>query len=675
MKFKIRTKKALICGLWAFFFFTGSNSITVAQDLGNASQEESFQAKAQQIIDFTADTYQPPSKDIGDPEKYYWPKAMARFEKYGLEDSQANEWIAEFSQRSPFHFTLVGMVRLMGKYGNSPQMDELKSTYLKKVFERTDGYNFKTSEGTENHNNMSRTSGYLYSQWALSDKTSFPMAEASLNQMSEWIIWYAQKMYKTGNGEWNSGIYEVYNMIGWANLYDFATEPKIKAMARAVLDFYALEMALYYSFGSTGGPEMRGNGAGKGHNSTTAWLAWLWFGGNTEKQFSGKGSEPIQVMHFITSSYRPPQAIIELAQQKEKSQGLYKISRPDYLLSKGAEIDIAHFIHTEFTLGSCRSPYGGYAGSAYQMVPWKAVIANSSDANKPFEISGSGRFFSRTDGGARDPYTQIVQSDKALIQMTLTPINHKKILEQLSPLFIEWENKWRRDYEARFPGCEKLKHKVVNEAKEKLAEPGSYLTFPAEFKFQLVSGWNYGKLGNCYVVFRSLNTSPIQVAEKQGRKVIEELSAAGTLSGWVLELVPVSDFKSEQEFVQALTKVKGPEVNSKTLIVRFKGIKANLIEAQFTASGSYSEPLVDWGFGTKVQQIFQTTPPFTQPKWPSGVGFGKMPKIIKGHTPLKEGEITIGPSVNFTNGIMDINVEGGSSYQVNFTKDDPVFSE
>lgn len=659
----------------AFFLILVGRYHSYAQSSDLSDYETQFQRKANEIIDFTADLYQPPSKDIGDPEKYYWPKAIARFQKYGLEDNTSIEWLNEFAQRPPFHFTLVGMARIMGLYQKAPFMQDLNNEYLKQVFARSDGYNCWTSEGTENHNNMSRTSGYLYAQWALVNPTEFPLASKNHQLMTEWIIGYANQMFKKGNGEWNSGIYEVYNMIGWANLYDFSTEPKIKNIAKAVLDFYALEMALFYSFGTTGGPEMRGQGVGKGLNSTTAWLAYLWFGADSEKPITNKSSEPIQVIHFITSSYRPPQAIIDLAQKKENSLGLYQVSRPDYLLSKGTFVDITHFLNSDFTLGSCRSTYGGYAGSAYQMIPWKAVIKNLSNANQPFEISGNGRFFKRTDGGCRDPYTQIVQSDKALLQLTFVPSNHKKIAEQISPIFLEWEKKWRSDYEKRFPNCEKLKHKVVNEAKDQLQEAGSYLTFPKVFNFQTFNGWNYGRLGNVWIVFRQIGNGVIKISEVSNRKVVEELSQPNLLSGWVVEIIASANFQNEDVLKSKLKTLTAPLVNLKTLTVFYKGLESAEIEAQFTSSGSYTEPLVDWGYGTNQQQVFQSSPPFTQPKWPSGLGFGKFPQIIKGPKPLKEGQITIGPAVNFTNSTIDIQAAEGTPYQVDYSKDDPVFNQ
>ncbi|MFW5760052.1 MAG: hypothetical protein ACOCXH_03615 [Cyclobacteriaceae bacterium] len=58
-----------------------------------AQQETFFAQKAQIIIDQNADNFRPPSMVIGDPEKYYWPIAIARFEKYGTDDSVANAYI------------------------------------------------------------------------------------------------------------------------------------------------------------------------------------------------------------------------------------------------------------------------------------------------------------------------------------------------------------------------------------------------------------------------------------------------------------------------------------------------------------------------------------------------------------------------------------------------------
>ena len=137
------------------------------------------------ILDQVADSYRPPSMHIGDPEKYYWPKVMARFEKYGQRDSLGNAWIEALKDRSPFHFTLVGMARILYLYPESPALREHQRTILKRVFERTDSYNAWTGEGTENHTNMARCSGFLHAQKALDFPDEFPEARMRYEQMKE----------------------------------------------------------------------------------------------------------------------------------------------------------------------------------------------------------------------------------------------------------------------------------------------------------------------------------------------------------------------------------------------------------------------------------------------------------------------------------------------------------
>jgi hypothetical protein len=58
------------------------------------------------IIDYIADNYQPPSLSIGDPEKYYYPIAMARMVKYGENDSIANEYISILGKKRRFPFCI-----------------------------------------------------------------------------------------------------------------------------------------------------------------------------------------------------------------------------------------------------------------------------------------------------------------------------------------------------------------------------------------------------------------------------------------------------------------------------------------------------------------------------------------------------------------------------------------
>ena len=292
------------------------------------------QVRRDSLISQIADHYVPPSMDIGDPEKYYWPKALARLIKHGATDSTANSWITRFAKHPPFHFTLVGMVRILFGFPTAPALVKNKRTILRQVFERKDSYNAFTAEGTENHISMSRTSGYLFAQAVLeSDDTAlYPQARKQQVLMRDWILSWADRATRMGTGEWNSSIYGVYNLLGWLNLYDYAKDPEIHRAAASVVDYYTAEFALHFSYGVAGGSEMRGNGAGlTGHTASSYWC-WYWFGNRGYWPDFDRSGEYIQTIHAALSTYLPSAAIQDLAAKTAEYKGDYWGQKPDYTI-------------------------------------------------------------------------------------------------------------------------------------------------------------------------------------------------------------------------------------------------------------------------------------------------------------------------------------------------------
>ena len=78
-------KEKLIVALF-IFHLTMMRAVFV---FGQSSEVE-FRKRSELVLTQAADHYHPPSFNIGDPEKYYWPYVIARFEKYGIQDSIAN---------------------------------------------------------------------------------------------------------------------------------------------------------------------------------------------------------------------------------------------------------------------------------------------------------------------------------------------------------------------------------------------------------------------------------------------------------------------------------------------------------------------------------------------------------------------------------------------------------
>ncbi|MFW5758482.1 MAG: hypothetical protein ACOCYO_07360, partial [Bacteroidota bacterium] len=439
MIFKKRFRIPLISIIILLFFLHCSTP----DNNRDSEYDQALLKRHTRLIDRIADEYQPPSMQIGDPQKYYWPKVMGRFEKYGTTDSLANQWIDQMAHRDPFHFTYVGMARIMSLYPDAPALKKNKKLLLQKVFERSDAHNPWTSEGTENHINMDRTSGYLYAQHALEYPDDFPDAPDRMSQMKEWIKLWSKRVYKHGTGEWNSSIYQAYNIIGWLNLYDFANDEQVKQMARAVLDYYTAEMALHYSWGSYGGSEKRSSGAKNKSNTASDYLCWYWFGNHLPGDpMVNKGTEYIQSIHAATSMYKPPLPFTGLAlKQKQHHQNQwYQNSKPSYLYDIPSFVKQFFYIGKNYTLGTAVSPYGGYTGSTYQYLNWKLSVRSDQNPSG-YEISGNGRFLDNWSGANANPWTQFFQHRNVLLQLTQTPENPHEIIEEVRKVVDQWGQK------------------------------------------------------------------------------------------------------------------------------------------------------------------------------------------------------------------------------------------
>jgi len=610
-----------------YFLLVG---ITLFNEVNAQIHENSFQQKASVFVEQTADIYKPPGmKNLGDPEKYFWPKTIARFEKYGITDSLGNAWITAMKDNPPFHFTLLGMARLFCKYPNAPSIKKHKITILKAVFDRRDNYNAWTSEGTENHISMSRTSGYLFAQAAVHYPQEFPSAANKIAEMKNWILKVADRTLQMGTGEWNSAIYTAYNLYGFINLYDFAQDEEVKNAAKKVLDYYATEIALHYSFGIIGGAEMRGNGALDFDHTATRYLAWLWYG-TLEEQPVLQGSQYIQTLHAVTSSYRPTRAMHALARKETKTPLWFTGSKPSYLFEDTSFVKQYFYATPNFTLGTAVSSYGGWTGGNYQLVNWKLVA--KSDEVEPIQISGNGLTFEEFSGKARDPFTQYFQHKNVLIQVSFQPENIDKLVKEAKTITEEWSKKWRKDFEQRFPIHDR--HNIVNFNKNILANNASFLNFPGDINIELDGNIAFVKLPHTYLAILILGdenkvSTSSKLIKKSKRQLLQIEEVLGKACGFVLVSFDSEDFLSYEAFKSDYKmhhQLKKEEFKEKGKFTYYS-INEEVIDFEFGKYGTCMEALVDWGYGTTSQMVFPTAPPFQQPKWPKGSGWGRLPKV------------------------------------------------
>jgi hypothetical protein len=151
---------------------------------------------------------------------------------------------------------------------------------------------------------------------AMRDGAVYLMAEETGNaevaaKYKERIRAYATACFSTGMGEWDSANYLAHTIVGYLQIYDFAKDPEVKALAKGVLDYLSTVAATAYFKGAVVAPNARDYN-NVGPKEGFAGEAWLWFGDNDE----AKESRPYRdFIHMATSAYRPPAAVLALARK------------------------------------------------------------------------------------------------------------------------------------------------------------------------------------------------------------------------------------------------------------------------------------------------------------------------------------------------------------------------
>ena len=429
-------------------FLIGISFLSFCKLLGSPLKS-GFEQRRDSVLNWCATGFVPPPTNIPDPEKYYFPIILSRLKMFGPKDSIANHYITLFANENPFHFTMVGRAMLLSKFHDADALKKYKIRYISKFFNRQDSYNAFTGEGTENHLNMSRTSGYLIAELGFK-MMGDPYMRSQKDSAKLWLRLFHDKLLGVGNGEWNSSTYTVFNSMGWLSLYDHAQDEEVKQWAKDVLDFYAKQIATFYFHGVIAGPEMRGGRDYKGLNSGNAWLGWLWFGG-VNSRFFDKGflkshRDYIYSSYAALSTYRPPKEAFSIQNRFGYSHGTF----PNYDLTKPNYISYSLLNTPTYHLSSAQIPYASYTYATGQIVSWKLCILIKPDSF-PAIILGNGRFYSNQFGTKLCPYLSIIQDSNVINLTSHVPNDWRETLNCQRASVDQWKNQWKSDFVHRFP--------------------------------------------------------------------------------------------------------------------------------------------------------------------------------------------------------------------------------
>ncbi|MCU0396067.1 MAG: hypothetical protein MUF29_09155 [Chitinophagaceae bacterium] len=681
-----------------------------AAQVGDASaSENAFRKRAQLLMIHVAYHYPvnkpgfPPGWDgkLDDFGKYNYPLFTAWLslqDKDSARQRILQERMKMYAQRPTFHFNLVGLPRLLYLHGQHPAIRENALAFLQRVWERTDSYNAFTAEGTENHISMSKTSGYLYAQFAQEHFAGrFPDASARLKQMKQWVLDWARRIFYAGTGEFNSAIYQAYHIIGWLNLYDFARDAEVKAAARAVLDYYSSEMALHYVQAMSGGSDLRGQNCTRSFAGSYAYLAWLWFGDSPAPvtadglAFERGNNEMIQSVHAATSTYRPPALAMALARQKFETPSSFVGSKPAYLLDRQGYIKQTLYASKSFLLGAGYFPYGGWGSGNNQVVSWKLIARVDSGAGKSAQyVSGIGiqnpRDRRYAGGNKRSPYDQLVHHENVLIQLTRLPKHAAQQKDSIKNLFNMWRQRWAADFSKRFPSdTGKLSHNpiYINDLDVSVNRSAICVANHGFLKEITEEGILFLELEQVFLAIRSVRgdvPKPLQ-DDEGGEMLFTTVQApAGEVCGLILEVAERKGYPGFDEFRQsykAKTKLDNSRLTA-SMRLTYTSVKGDQITVQYQPDGTFTEPMFDFGYGVTQPAVILQSKTWQQPAWPSGEGHGRLARWwVNGLEVDMETywPVYSGPGLFIGKGRLQLTGRGKEEYQVDFTGRIPVFTE
>jgi hypothetical protein len=153
----------------------------------------------------------------------------------------------------------------------------------------------------------------------------------------------------------------------------------------------------------------------------------------------------------------------------------------------------------------------------------------------------------------------------------------------------------------------------------------------------------------------------------------------GKVCGFVLEVANRSAYGSFENFRAIILQKTNLD---RTLLdtdntISYSASNGDIIEATYVVNGRITEPMFDFGYGVQKPQLILKSPPWRQPEWPSGEGYGRIanwkvnnqPVDLKRYWPVYEG-----PGIFIGKGRLELNVAGITSYTIDYTKAVPVFN-
>lgn len=373
--------------------------------------EAEFQQRAKQVINHFAnrESY---GNLWGENEKRAYPMAMFDFlagnQQKALDflqqdDPQTREQFHTDYIDYYFSFTLKGQIRkyfLFGKYLDPAYHQRMYNAA--KIWTETDPLQrphpiHGTGQGTGNDWSMKRRGLWVDSRntdnlRAMRETSVYLMAEETGNEATRQIYKskikrYVSALYNIGMGEWDSEVYHGHTFAPYLNLYDFAQDTEVKQWAKMTLDWLSMAASIKYYRGGWGGPVKRDYGGSNGvMRSDSARTFWLYFGDTPVPN----NRPELDSLYLITSGYRPPLAVMELARKNFNKPVEILASKPLYENWKPGNNQSPGYWETQFIGASYQM--GSLAGTFPDgdVAPFK-LMAFNQEKGVDFFVANTGK--------------------------------------------------------------------------------------------------------------------------------------------------------------------------------------------------------------------------------------------------------------------------------------------
>ena len=453
------------------------------------------------------------------------------------------------SDRGIYHFSSFQKTRMFFQLG-----DQLPEDFRNAIdYDVRNYFDIMRQGGTENHQFMNRTSGYV---WAERLDGEFPGArdgrEGSLTFLRDWLHDQMLRNYRVGNGEYDSSTYVAFSAASWSNIYDFSEDPAMQDTARAMLDWYAVAMARKYFHGITLGPESRGfardavgnvpspRGGFDAVGTHTDWLAWLWWDASAAAPLMDRADvrvNPYPALNLALSDYRPHRVIQNIARKNVPLPYSARGAKAYYRITN--ELDTYHddhnrdhevlFFHRDFAMGTLYSPTDGVrtSGTILPQTTMFKLAVRDGRAVRAFGMSNGYHGHFPLEG--RTPYDQYHQHRAAAINITHV------------------YNPDDSDHEGGHEGVGKGRtaHRAIFGYPAAVGRP------------RLQHGWYFWEVGDVFVATRplgdnvqDLDTLPrFRPRDVQGYRF---LVSEGPLGGWIVQAAQRPDFETLEAFIHAV---------------------------------------------------------------------------------------------------------------------------